>query len=525
MADRNRLHPLRLCAVMVALLMPAFAGAGPALDLKDLRATLRGMTAEAPQAGMGIPDVPALLSRLGMKDAPVLRDTAAKPVTGFGGAGGLFSLQAARGTKDETSPKATKAPVDVSVANFRVMLAGLAQIYSAQNNQLLINAQGARGAQALSVRSGTVTLADLQSFSAANGMAPRADGTLTAPVVLWPDATLVLTHGERLALARDTGAFIMSMGRLEIKGALIESVGAENAAEPTFTPFITVVGGGSLHMEGTTLRGMGFGRTMKFAGLTIAGNPLISGDQEIILKDNLFDALKTVSIAGVSNARITGNTFQNAGSAGLNLLGTPDAEVRENLFRGASPTNAIRVQFGSDRAVVKDNVFLKGGRVAILIDRGSNHVSVNGNLVWKRDGAGIKFLGTQCGHAQGNILIDNAQKGIEVRKSNGTVVQGNVIAGNQSAGVWVSAQAEGAQTSVHGNRFEGNGAGLSSATGAEIWIEGNNFKRQLPKLLDGDIASLTNALVRDLAGSGPLLFSRGQSVAQTALAPMCGDDT
>lgn len=278
-------------------------------------------------------------------------------------------------------------------------------------------------------------------------------------------------------------------------------------------------------MERATLRNLGFGRTDKFSGLTVAGNPLMPADQEIVIKDSLFDQIRTVSIAGVPKAQVTGNTFQDAGSAGLTLLGTPDAQVRENLFRGASPTNAIRVLFGSDRAKIEDNVFLKGGRVAILVDRGSNHVSVSNNLVWQRDGAGIKFLGTQCGRAQGNILIDNTQKGIEVRKSNGTVVHHNVIAGNQSAGVWVSAQAKGARTSVHSNRFEGNGAGLSSATGADIWIADNNFQRQLPKLLDGDIARLTNALVRDLSGAAPMLLSRGQSQPHEAIAELCGEGT
>jgi poly(beta-D-mannuronate) C5 epimerase len=147
------------------------------------------------------------------------------------------------------------------------------------------------------------------------------------------------------------------------------------------------------------------------------------------------------------------------------------------------------------------------------------------NLVWKRNGAGIKFLNVRCGRAEGNILIDNVQKGIEVRKSNGVVVQDNLLAGNNSAGVWVSAQANGAQTTVQNNIFEGNAAGLSSATGAEIWIAGNNFEGQLPKLLDGDISLLTTALVRNLNGSAPLRFARGRYEQHDAVADLCGSDT
>ncbi|MGB3244744.1 MAG: right-handed parallel beta-helix repeat-containing protein [Sulfitobacter sp.] len=516
-----RLHPSHFCAMMAVLLAPAMAWSDEGLNTRDLRAKLRVIEARAPEDALGAQDVPALLAELGLKEnlQPI-----AKTAIGFGGAGGLFSLQSAKPAAAQPGITAQTGPVDVSTTNFRLMLATLAQSYTGVNNLSVITAQGARGPIALSVTSGTVTLADLQSFSHANGFAPRADGTLTAPVVLWPDATLRLGTGERLGMARDSGAFLMSMGRIEADGALIESVGPENAYEPGFMPFITVLAGGSISLKNATLRGLGFGRTIKFAGLTVAGNPMMPTKQEVVIQGTLFDQIKTVTIAGAPDAEISGNTFQNARNVALNVMGSPRTKVQENLFRGGAPTNAIRIDLGSDRVEISDNLFMAGSRVAVLINGGSNHVLVRDNLIWRRDGAGIKFFGALCGRAEGNILIDNAQKGIEVRKSDGTVVLDNVFAGNRSAGVWVSAQADGARTAVRDNTFEGNGSGLAAATGAEIWISGNNFKRQLPKLLDGDIASLTTSVVRDLSGSGPLRLVRGASETHPADAPLCGGD-
>ncbi|MBD3666056.1 right-handed parallel beta-helix repeat-containing protein [Sulfitobacter sp. TSTF-M16] len=530
MASLLRLPLLRFCVVAVALLAPVAALSGPTLDAKELRAAVRAFEARTAGQVLRPVDVAALRADLGLGTAGRVAapsDDAATGKPALSGAGGLFALQTGQAiqTPNVRSSGQREGPVDAGTTNFRLMMASLAQSYSGINTLSVITAQGARGSTALSIRSGTVTLADVRSLFAANGMPPRADGTFTAPLVLWPDATLRLSPGERMGLARDQGAFVLSMGHLEINGALIEVVGGENPHEPVFMPFVTVLGSGSIQMVGSTLRGLGFGRTAKFAGLTVAGNPLMQAKRRVILRGNLFDDIKIVTIAGAPAAEISGNTFSNARNNALNVMNAPYAVVRGNLFRGTAPTNAIRVDLGSDHALIAQNVFLGGERVAVLINGNSNSVAVRDNLIWRRDGAGIKFLNTRCGLAEGNILVDNRQKGIEVRKSDGVVVQQNLITGNRSAGVWVSAQAEDARTAVRDNIFEANGAGLSAATGAEIWISGNNFSRQLPKLLDGDIARLSTRLVRDLRGEGSWRLNRGKAHAQEMLTPLCGSET
>lgn len=449
--------------------------------------------------------------------------TAAATGAATGTLGDLFAAQ--KGGVPDAAQGALPKPLDVSTTNFRLMLATLAQVYTGRNNLSVVTAQGARGAIALSVRSGTVGLEDLQAFSALHGAAPRADGSLTIPVVIWPEATLRLTPGDRLALARDTGAFILSMGQLDIQGAVIEVTGPKNPHEPVFEPFVTVAAGGSLHMDGATLRGLGFGQTVKFAGLTVAGNPLMPTKQDVVIRNSLFEQMRTVTIAGAPGALVEGNTFQDARNNALNVVGSVAAIVRGNLFRGESPTNAVRVDVGSDRVVLSDNIFLRGERVAVLIEGGSHGVVVRDNLIWQRDGGGIKFYKSMCARAEGNILIDNAQKGIEVRKSDDTVVRGNHMSGGRSAGVWISGQTDDARTAVIANTFERNAAGVSTATAGEIWLRGNGMRAQLPKLLDGDIAGQTSAVVGDLDGRQTLKL-RGMNVTtHDAVAEFCGNNT
>ncbi len=413
-------------------------------------------------------------------------------------------------------------PQDVTTTNFRLMLATLAQTYTGRNGMAVVNAQGPRGPIAISVRAGTVGLDDLHRYATALGMPPLADGTLTAPVVIWPGATLRLTGDDHLRLARDAGAFVLSMGALDINGAVIEAVGPENPHTPSFVPFVTVAAGGSLRLNGATVRGLGFGQTPKFSGLSVARNLLSQNVGEVVIRNTLFDGLQRVTIAGAGGAEVSGNTFINPTGNTLHLVNAPRAKITENLFVDGSHTNALRVEGGSIRAEITRNIFLAGQRVALMVSERSDHVQVRENIIWKRKGAGIKFLHTRCGLVEENVILDNLQKGVEVRKSDGTVLSSNLIAGNSNAAVWVSSQSEGAQTALNDNRLVANGAGLSAATGAQIFLHRNNFAKQLPKLLDGDIARLSRKIVVDLKGDGPLRLNKGAADDLAQRADLCG---
>ena len=571
-----------LGALVVALAPQAGSADLSEANLPDLRAALRAIEADLGTDINSPVDVSAIWAKLPKQDTPepaveaetptalpaakglfgdietstptqnaarsVLTPAVDTPVSQTSG-GGLFAMQLSQTTAAQpliaplpaptfensgslqasavpitssASASARVTPQDVVVSNFRLMLASLSQTYTGRNAMAVVNAQGPRGAVALSVRSGTVTLADLHTYAAASGIAQRADGALSIPIVIWPEATLRLSAGEHLSLARDAGAFVLSMGALDINGATIEGVGPKNPHTPSFEPIVTVAGGGSLMLEGATPRRLGFGQTAKFSGLSGAGNLLTQNKGKVVIRNSLFDEIKRVSVAGTTRAEISGNTFTNPTDTTLHLINAANAVIENNLFFHGSHTNALRLEAGSINAKISKNIFLSGQRVAMVISGRSDHAQVRDNIVWKRQGAGIKLLQTRCALVQNNVILDNLQKGVEVRKSDGTVVSGNLIAGNRNAGIWVSSQGREAQTSLDANVLVANGSGLSAATGAEIFLTGNNFAQQLPKLLDGDISRLSRELVVDLKGETPLRFNGGSAEQQQTSTALCG---
>ncbi|MEP5153367.1 right-handed parallel beta-helix repeat-containing protein [Planktotalea sp.] len=504
-----KLLSFNLRAAFIALILGLAPIAGLAnvtdIDLSKLRNDLRAIKLHV-QNGISEPaDVAAYWAHLSVLEQDL---RAGKPADEM-----FVPLAGARAVQQE-----------VDLTNFRLMLSTLLHTYTGENAQGVVNAQGERGSVALSVRKGVVTLDDVRAYSIAFGLPPLSDGTLTAPVVIWPGATLRLSPGERLAMARDKGAFILAMGTLDVNGAVIESTGPENIHTPSFTPFVTVASGGSLLLKNAIVRDLGFGRTEKFSGISVAGNLLQQGAAKVSITDSLFDGLKNLTLAGVTNAEVSGNTFFNVRDNALSIVNAPKTTVNNNLFASGAMHNAIRVDKGSSETQISNNIFLAGERVAILVRGGSDRVQVSKNLIWQRAGAGIKFLQTQCGLVRDNILLDNRQKGIEIRKSNGTVVAGNLIAGHGSAGIWVSAKSAGARTSLKENVLISNRAGLSVATGGEILMDRNNFKRQLPRLLDGDIRRLTPSIAADLGGIIPLRIKDGSTEPAVNSIGFCGSD-
>lgn len=518
--------PFNLRAALVALVVGFAPQSGLAelidVDLSKLRTALRSIEADI-KVGLQEPaDVSAYWATLSEPGAKLTDAEQLSARLALGAA--PPAPRVLNTTSLGTAASAALIPQDVDTTNFRVMLATLSQTYTGENTTGVVNAQGPRGPIAVSVRAGTVTLADIRAYSTAFGFPPLDDGTLTAPVVIWPGATLRLSPGERMGLARDAGAFILSMGALEVNGATIETTGPKNVYTPSFVPFVTIAGSGSLIIKSAKLRGLGFGDTAKFKGLSVAGNLLQQTAGKVVIRDSLFDGLKTLTLASVTGADVSGNTFINAGDNTLSLVNAPKTKVKDNLFTGGSTTNAIRVGKGSSETHISRNIFVLGERIAMLITDGSDRVKVSKNLIWKRRGTGVKFLKTRCGLVKGNVFLDNAQKGIEVRKSNGTVVDSNLIAGHGSAGIWVSAQRPDARTLLRANVLIANESGVSAATGAEILLDGNNFARQLPRLLDGDIGRLTPNIAMDLRGSVSLRFKNGIADQGVEMMNLCGSE-
>ncbi|WP_168797967.1 NosD domain-containing protein [Pacificoceanicola onchidii] len=414
-----------------------------------------------------------------------------------------------------------------SVATFRTALALLAQVYSGKDNLDVVLAHPEGKADALSFRGGVVTLDHIRQMLRATGLQStmrEGQDILRVPIVLWEDTVLKLGPHDRLRLSRFDGAFIISFGRVEIDRARISSHGEANPTSKDFFPFLTVGGGGSLHATGASFEGLGFGGTPKFSGVSVVAHALMPSTGQTVITDSHFEAVHTLSVAGVSDAVVRANRFYNMRHNALMLSSAVNAQLSGNLFFGDGPTNAVRILAGSDKVALHGNVLLQGDRAGIVVQGSSDQVEVAGNVIWRRSGGAIKYVRTRCGVIRDNVILYSRQKGVDVRTSDGVLIQANTISDSGSAGIWISAQPKGAQTLVSGNKLQGNQAGLATATGGEILLSGNDFSNQLPRLVDGDITPRNQVFARDLRGRTPMVVTAAEAIPSEDLAmPTCAE--
>jgi len=424
-------------------------------------------------------------------------------------------------------PRFSPAPTDAVQSerlNMRLMLIMLSQAHGAEGNSSVLNAQTEAGADALVIRKGRVTLAQLRRILQDSRLQRAVDDgplVLKVPLVIWAGASLALQPGEELHLSRADGAFVINFGQLQIDGATVRSVGDRAPRSPGFVPFITTADGGTVQVQDAWISGLGFGKTLKYSGFTILHNALKVQDSASWVRNTTFQDLVTVSISADWEVVVAGNHFRDMRGASLIVSRSRGVRVVSNLFSGKMPTNAIVFENGSARARVEGNIVLGGNRAGIVVRNGSTSALITRNVVWHRDGGGIALSKSDCGRISENLVVNNAQKGIEVRGSRQAEVQGNTILDNHSAGIWVSAQPSGTRTAVRGNILIHNGSGLAGAKGEHILLEGNDFTQQFPQFVSGDLAAHSISIAENLQGALPLVLASAGSGAIDPDLPAC----
>ncbi|WP_347311235.1 right-handed parallel beta-helix repeat-containing protein [Defluviimonas sp. SAOS-178_SWC] len=414
------------------------------------------------------------------------------------------------------------APATIGWTDSRFAVAALSQVYGGQNNLAVFQASSGNGTDAIHIDSGVVTLRQLRGQMTNRYVGRDIDtgaDLLRIPLIIGEKATLRLTPGETLMLSRRDGAFIVSFGRIEAYGAEISATAEPSEANKDFSPFIASVGSGSVHLSGATLKYLGFGNTEKFSGLSIVAYPTMRPANRTVIENTRFEDMVTLALVGVTDAELHDNRFFDMRRNPLLLSHAPHSIVAGNLFSGSSPTNAIRVSNGSGGTEVTGNIILEGSRAGMLISSGSDNVSVTGNLIWRRNGGGVKLLDVTCGRVERNVILDDKQKGVEVRNSRDAFVHANKIIGNKNAGVWVSGQTKGEVTYITDNLLRENGSGLTTAAGAAIALKGNDLSNQFPRLLDGDVTQQFRSIIADLRGQTPILLDAGGASPTDILAP------
>ena len=409
-----------------------------------------------------------------------------------------------------------ETPASLEWSDIRYGLAALNQAYGAKDSFDILRANIRGENLAMTVESGVATMGQLEDRLTHRHLGLDINTRariLRTPIVIKDGATLRLGPNDVIDLSRRDGAFILNFGRLEIYGSRIAITDDVSPLNDEFVPFISSVGTGTVHVSGASFKGLGFGKTAKFSGFSMVSHPTMRPRQRSVVEHSRFEDLVTLAVVGQRQVELRDNRLFDMRRNPLLVSRSPEALVSGNLFAGPTPTNAIRVSNGSSGVRILDNVILEGSRAGMLVSSTSDHVEISGNLIWRRDGGGVKLQDVSCGRVLANLILDDRQKGVEIRSSAFARVEDNRIIGNKGTGLMVAAQRPDNITFVFGNLLRENGAGVATATGARIALFKNDLSNQFPRLLDGDITQQFRAVANDLRGQEAILLDGGGSEA------------
>lgn len=422
--------------------------------------------------------------------------------------------------------KAAVVPVEGQSLDLRLALTMLSQSYGPEGSFNVIAAQTNPNMKALVLRKGTANLADIRRMLQANQLQAVEPGEalrLDVPLIIWSGAGLSLGPQDKIELNRSTGAFLTNFGHLDVNGAAIYGIGDANPASPSFMPFVATADGGSVVIKNAHFYHLGFTAAPTFSGFSVMRGIVHAADRQNHIEGSRFEDMVTMTVDGASDIVIDGNRFADMRGGSVVLTHSTNATIRGNLFSGKMPTNAVRLDDASVGAIIEGNVMLGGKHAGILISKESSGALISHNVIWHRDGGGIALTNSDCGRITGNLVIDNTQKGIEVRDSLESRIEANTVLSNHSAGIWVSGQQKGAQTWLANNKLAANGSGLAGAIGESIYLDANDFTQQYPQFLSGDLTAQFRSVALDLRGEKPIVLLSSDAVKHDPPKSTCAN--
>lgn len=385
----------------------------------------------------------------------------------------------------------------LELVDLRFLLARLAAQTGAKDHGVLIAAQPDGASKALLLRGGHVSLRALaalaQSGPAAAYVQAGPQGvTLTRPLAIWSDAGLGLARGDRLALDRAAGSFLITFGGLNLTGASITGTPGTNPRAPMFRPFALSTGAGHVTLQDSRLSDLGFGASGLFGGLTIAPTGLAADPTPVLIRASRFSDVLRLTLLRTEHSRIADTEFTRTA---LLLSGTRHSRITGNQFDAAAQNQTLRVSAGFSDVIITANSFAALGTTAIAAQDGTG-LQIIANQIEGQVQNGLTLDRVACAHVANNLIAGNGANGIALRNSAQVTVSGNALLGNDAAGLYLRDQAAGATTDVAGNVIAGNGVGLRGASTGALTLSDNQMQGQFPRLFSGDLAQQTVAWLK-----------------------------
>lgn len=389
----------------------------------------------------------------------------------------------------------------------------------------------------IAIEKGVVTLGDILRNlpeASAHRLLERSGDTITirAPIVVLPDATLVMAGAEfgRYQLSATAGAYISVAGRLHVQDADIvgfdENTGApspmsdERRAE--FRPYLVGWSGSNMVLAGSRFANLGYD-ARKAYGITLSTGPDTADRYRAeprrptaVIVDNSFEELRYGFYSyEADDVELIGNEYRDNIVYGID----PHDRSRRlviglNTAYGTKKKHGIIVSREVDDSFIVGNLSLRNAGSGIMLDRTSIRNVVYANTAAANDGDGLTFFESGCNVAASNALVGNERAGVKVRNSDLVGIYNNLLEGNGGSAVDVYiSELESSTASdtrdfaldpyhavsriaVGRNQISANAAGVNAAGASSIILQANRFVDQKSRLFSGDLLSLSPFLLQ-----------------------------
>ncbi|MGB8812820.1 MAG: right-handed parallel beta-helix repeat-containing protein [Paracoccaceae bacterium] len=376
-------------------------------------------------------------------------------------------------------------PAQVTSGDLQIALTQLA-IHTGANGQLLLVQAQAGKKDAIFLREGHSTLAEVAAAAADNALTLQGDTWhLTRPLVVWADAGLMLQPGDQLEIDRASGAFLLAFGRLDLMGADVSAGGDANTAAADFAPFVLVTGQGSLVAQNMQFSALGFGGSDMFGGIAVVGRGLFQPAFPPVLINNHFTDIGRVALVGTKNALFSGNLIDAPRSGGVSIVGGTGLSLVGNTVRASRSGSAIRLADVKDTTVA-GNLVAGSAQNGLTVEGISRDLTLADNVIVANGGTGVAITRSDCIAAHGNIIGNNGAAGMRLRASGSYHLTQNALLLNHTAGLDVQRQKPGTSGHVQANVFAGNREGMRGANIGEVLLSDNRLDAQLPRLFGGE---------------------------------------
>lgn len=281
--------------------------------------------------------------------------------------------------------------------------------------------------------------------------------TARLPIIVMPEATLLLKDGETLRLSESDGAYIFSTGKLFMLGAELLGWRREQAGVATysgiperFRPYVLNYSGSQTYIVNSRLAHLGHqGRAsfgLSFKGSSPTARAFATGalaehlarSPEVWVLDSEFHNLYFgFYCADIEHGILRGNTYSDSIVYGIDPHDySRHLVIAENTVHGTRKKHGIILSREVTDSWVVGNRTYNNKRSGIMMDRSSSHNTIAYNETFKNGGDGITLYESADVLVYGNRVYGNREHGVRVRNSPNSTIQDNVILGNLGSGVY-----------------------------------------------------------------------------------------